>query len=369
MLTYCTNIHPGESWADTFASLQTNVPGVRQGLGAPEGFPLCLWLSQQAAAELDDVSCRKFLDWCREQSVSITSLNGFPYGGFHDLVVKQQAYVPDWRSEDRLAYTTRLADLLSGWIEPGKQGVVTTVPVGWHAASEDWRAARRNLERALDHFDRLSQRSGYNLVLALEPEPGCVLETATDAAAFVEGLHLSPGRRRHLGICFDCCHHAVLFEPAAKALQTLAEAGLPVSIVHLSSALRVPGAGLARLRPFAEPRYLHQTAGRTASGNLVRFDDLDNALAFGNDGCNVEEWRVHFHVPLFAERIGECLTTQPDLLEAISLLPADVPLVVETYSFGVLPPELRAGSVVDAVVRELAWARNRIACRSGEVCV
>ena len=31
LIGYCTNIHPGESWADTFANLQTKVTAVRDG--------------------------------------------------------------------------------------------------------------------------------------------------------------------------------------------------------------------------------------------------------------------------------------------------------------------------------------------------
>ena len=58
MLSYCTNIHPAESWAETREALFTCVPRIRQELAAMDSplkdLPLGigLRLSARAAAEL-----------------------------------------------------------------------------------------------------------------------------------------------------------------------------------------------------------------------------------------------------------------------------------------------------------------------------
>ncbi len=367
MLTYCTNIHPGESWAEAFASVRAHVPRVHQGLGGQEPFAVCLWLSGRAAVELDDRAAQELADWCHANNTFVSSINGFPYGGFHNVRVKEHAYLPDWRDPERLAHSARLADLLGLWLEGQECGVVSTVPIGFRHANADWTEAKRNLVQALAHFDRVAQRTGKNLILALEPEPGCVLETTADVVRFFGELRLGADLRRHLGICYDCCHQAVMFEHPADSLQALAEAGIGIAQLHVSAALQVRGPDLASLQRFAEPCYLHQTVGRTAEGKLLRFTDLDDAIAAEVDGRQVQEWRVHFHVPVFAPCLDGCCTTQSHLQEMLARVAPDIPLVVETYSFGVLPLALRTNSVVDSVVRELRWVREQLARRAGSV--
>lgn len=358
MLTYCTNIHPGESWAEVQAGLRDNVPLVRDGLGDSCPFPLGIWLSGRAAREIEMRGSAPFLDWCREQRCEVRSINGFPFGAFHGVRVKERAYLPDWRDPDRRAYTESLARILAGWLPSGAEGVISTVPLGFKEKG-DWSAARRNLIAALLSIDAIAQRTGKQIVLALEAEPACMLETTHDIIRFFEELKLPPSLARHAGICFDCCHHAVEFENPAESLWLLAQAGVRVAQAHVTAALRVPGGELERLSRFSEPVYLHQAVARRTDGELLRFDDLPQALASGEDGRGIDEWRVHFHVPVFAERLGDCETTQPDLRDMLRALPAGVPRVVETYSFGVLPPELQAKTVADSVIRELRWVRDQ----------
>jgi hypothetical protein len=359
MLTYCTNIHPGEGWEEVTAGIFANVPGVRDALAADGDaapFPLSIWISGRAAAELDDRRAEAFLAWCDAERCQVRSINGFPFGAFHGVRVKERAYLPDWRDPERLAYTTRLARLLARWLPAGQTGVISTVPLGFKA-SGDWSAARRHVLDAVQAIDRVSQDTGKQIVLALEAEPACMLETSDEVIRFFDALALPAGLQRHLGICFDCCHHAVEFESPAESLRALFAAGVPVAQAHVTAALRVRGGELERLAPFSEPVYLHQAVARRDDGALLRFADLPLALASGLDGRHIDEWRVHFHVPVFAGTLGDCTTTQPELIEMLGVLPSSVPLVVETYSFGVLPAELQTATVAESVIRELRWVR------------
>jgi len=49
-LTYCTNIHAGESWQDIRASLDEYVPAIKSGVASNQSMGVGLRLSGQAAA-------------------------------------------------------------------------------------------------------------------------------------------------------------------------------------------------------------------------------------------------------------------------------------------------------------------------------
>lgn len=217
-----------------------------------------------------------------------------------------------------------------------------------------------NLRSALSCLDDLSQRTGRALVLALEPEPGCFLQSAGDVLRLIDDMRLPPSLGSHLGVCYDCCHHAVMFEDIPRSIAALAAAGVRIAQWHVSSALRVPGEALDSLRGFLEPTYLHQIAGRTRSGRILFYPDLDDAFDAAGSRSGVEEWRAHFHVPVFTDHVGGCGTTQSELIQALQCAPPGAQLVVETYSFGALPQRLRLGSVVENVVRELTWTRELV---------
>jgi hypothetical protein len=101
---------------------------------------------------------------------------------------------------------------------------------------------------------------------------------------------------------------------------------------------------------------------RTGRG-LVRYVDLPEALAALPD-APADEWRIHFHAPVFLEELGPFRSTQPFLREILALQarePIAPHLEVETYTWDVLPQEFRSADVVDDVVRELSWVRERLA--------
>jgi len=367
MLTYCSNIHPGESWADVLANLESHALAVKRAVSPDELFPLGLRISARAAAELGPRERARFRDWCGEQGCHVPTLNGFPHGQFHGAGVKEKVYLPDWRSEERVDYTLRLGEILSDWLPEAGRGSISSVPVAWkaHWDDADLPLVRRRLVAALEGLEQLRQARGRTIVLALEPEPCCLLETSDETAAFFEKLDLPESLRDLLGVCFDCCHQAVEFETPARALGRLASAGVPVAKVQVSSALRAARGEFRALAVFDEPTYLHQVVARDRDGRLERFDDLPGFLRRSDGELDrFEECRVHFHVPIFSERAEGCGTTRFFLEDALPRLPSGMLLEVETYSWNVLPAPLRTGSVADSIVRELAWARGAAGGRS-----
>ncbi len=357
-LTYCTNIHPGESWQEIFSAVRQHAPLVKKRVSPDTLFPIGLRLSGRAAGEMSPSDAGDFLSWCRTEGFYVATLNGFPYGTFHHAPVKEAVYLPDWRAIERLNYTKKLADLLAIWLPDDMTGSISTVPVGFRSCidGKDLSTVEKHLQAALDHLDHLAQKSGREILLSMEPEPGCVLETTMDVVHFFADLALSSSQRAHLAVCYDCCHQALQFENPTESLKLLADNAIRIGHVQVSSALRMLDPRISLLKRFQEPCYLHQTVGRTATGELLRFDDLDLAISAGPR--DVSEWRVHFHVPVFMDKTEECGSTRFFLQQILPLFPERLVLEVETYTWTILPPELQGGTVTDCLIREIEWVAN-----------
>lgn len=355
-VTYCTNIHPGESFGEICQGLWDHAPAVAAAVCPDRPFPVGLRLSGRASLECDAEAARTFAEALAARNLAVRTINGFPYGRFHDVPVKEAVYRPDWRDPERAAYALRLARLLAGWLPEGGTGAISTVPLGFRQGfpDADLPAANKALRGVLAALAALHEETGRRIRLAVEAEPGCRIETTAEMAAFFEAVDAPLKHMAHLCVCYDCCHQALQYEDPAESLALLAGRGIEVGQVQVSSALHLDGGDLTQLARFAEPVYLHQAVARLQGGELVRFDDLPQALAARLSG--VESWRVHFHMPIFVESLPQCATTQPFLRQALPLFHPDTPLEVETYTWSVLPPELTAGGVTQSIIREIAWA-------------
>jgi sugar phosphate isomerase/epimerase len=398
LLTYCTNVHPGERWADVLDTLERHVPAVRDAVAAGTPFGVGLRLSAGAAAELDDPRAFAALEEAlARHRLFVFTLNGFPYGAFHGTRVKESVYEPDWSDPRRLAYSDRLARLLARLLpaDGSREGSVSTVPGAFRPRGAAPAVREAIVEHLLRHaatLHRLRLETGRTIGLGLEPEPGCLLETTQEGVAFLEeqvfttsararfgGLagvspaEAEPALRRHLGLCLDACHAAVSFETPAECLARARAAGVRLVKIQLTTALAASPLGPAQqsaLRAFAEDVYLHQVVERPAGPGAAprRWLDLPDALAeLGAAGEDAEgagrEWRVHFHVPVFQARLGALSNTQPFLAELLAALraePASGHLEVETYTWEVLPDAHRGDDVCAAMARELRWVRDRL---------
>jgi sugar phosphate isomerase/epimerase len=386
-LTYCTNIHAGESWPATLASLERNLPLIKAAVAPGKALGVGLRLSAAAAAALaEPATLDGFRRFLADGGYYVFTLNGFPYGAFHGQPVKEQVYQPDWTYQARLAYTNRLADQLAALLPDGMTGSVSTVPGTFKPLALEPGVVEQiaaNLIRHAAHLVALEARTGRTIALALEPEPFCFLETieetigffeahlfsAAAAARLAELSGLSRGEaaealRRHLGVCYDVCHAAVEFEDPAGSIAALRAAGIAIPKLQLSAALRIPKvepATAAQLAPFDERVYLHQVVERRA-GRLVRYRDLPDAL--GRIGtAEGHEWRIHFHVPIFLDQLEAFATTQDFLRQILALhrqAPISEHLEVETYTWDVLPAQHRNVDVAEAIARELRWVKGEL---------
>jgi len=384
-LTYCTNIHAGEPLGEVMASLARHLPGIRAGVRSDAPFGVGLRLGHAAAEALRDASALEGLKrFLAKGNYYVFTINGFPYGAFHGRAVKEDAYQPDWSDPHRLAYTDHLADILCELLPEGQEGSVSTVPCTFKPWAEGRLGAIvENLIRHVSHLVSIGKSKGKVISLALEPEPYCLLETIEETVAFfnehlfsragiarlaaLTGLSAADAEsamRRHIGVCYDVCHAAVEFEDPKASVERLRADGILIGKLQLSSALklaRVDAESAQHLAAFAEPVYLHQVVQK-ADGRLQRFVDLPQALAEAPRAAGAE-WRVHFHVPVFLEKMEHFGTTQSFLAEILRLHraePISLHLEVETYTWDVLPASYRNVDLSAAIARELNWVKAQL---------
>jgi len=378
-LAYCTNIHRGQNWAETFDALKKYTVAVRDRVSAGKPYAIGLRLSDAASRELSDPNTLKdFRQWLEKENCYVFTINGFPYGTFHGERVKEGAYIPDWTTNERVEYTNRLFDLLAELTPPGVAGSVSTVPGSFKPLiklQDQIKQMRANLWKVVEHIESVCVRTGKMLHLGLEPEPLCYLETSQETLKFFQDMCADrPHDERiseFLGVNYDCCHLAVEYEQPEAAIKRFVSNCIRISKFHFSSALKVVPTEESKkaLKPFIDSVYFHQVIARNASGTYTRYADLNEALE-GTGASKLEreeEWRIHFHVPLHCRPSEHFDTTSDHLLRVMDLMKYDPALSshieMETYTWEVLPSEFKNRDVVDQLASEYEWTLKNLAQR------
>jgi hypothetical protein len=391
-LTYSTLVHPGDTWPEMWNSLTTYVPRVKARVCPDKPFGVSLRLSNASAEVLHSQPAEraKLKQFLADNDLYLYTVNAFPYGPFKNQVVKEQVYEPDWRGEQRARYTMMVADILADVCGPEVNPSIQSPPLGFKprvTGPEVVEAYAANLRRLAVHLHRLRERTGRTVTLAVEPEPACYLETTAETIEFFTQVLRSEGSlaalakdlgtdaegartvlRRHIGTVYDICHQAVEFEDITESLQGLVDNDIPVFKLQEAAAVQVPAvtpAAIEELRRWADTVYLTQTIEKR-NGKLTAFLNLEDAIAaWEKDPAGEREWRIHFHVPVFLETLGEHFrTTRFAIAEALAFhkrTPLSAQLEIETYTWDVLPAHLKSGDIVDYVTLELEWVMGQLA--------
>jgi sugar phosphate isomerase/epimerase len=409
-LAYCLNVLASEDERALVAQLDAVCVPVREhvvratgggtlGVGLYLPANLAFTLAEDRAADRRRALVQAF----EERGLAVFSANAFPFGGFHRPGLKQRVFRPAWDERERVLFTAAVAVVATEFAArdaaaPGGHFSIST-HTGLHRdeprALERVEAVGAGLAFALVLLERIAAARGVDVVLALEPEPRSLAGDTHELAALwprlVAAIEAELERRgvrapaelvrRHLGLCLDTCHAAVEFEDGGSAARCAHALGIAVGKVQVSSALRLerPGSdavGRERLLALDEPVYLHQVTARTRD-EFLRCGDLSELARRLSSGeraawLAADEWRCHFHVPVDAPEplpgAGGLATTAREGAATLGVLlddpslwgTRDLHVEVETYTFDVLPAELRAGGLAAGLARELEWTRARL---------
>lgn len=392
-LSYCTNIHSGESWKNHFGAIKKNFPIIKKQVSPDQAMGIGLRLSNSASADLiDPEEIQVFKTWLSENNAYVFTMNGFPYGDFHHAIVKDQVHTPDWTTVERLDYTIRLFKILAELLPLGMEGGISTSPLSyryWFSTSDlsekTKQAATRNIILVAEELHRFKIINGIRMHLDIEPEPDGMLETGEEFIAWYENTlvpmakSILPERlqisdsdaeqciREHICLCYDVCHFAIGYEQHSEILELLDKKGIRTGKIQISAALKAEMPEDVNSRTsiveafskYNESTYLHQVVARNIDSSLIRYRDLPDALN-DSQGQTVTEWRAHFHVPVFEENLGLLRSTQSDIIEILNIQksrPFTEHLEVETYTWEVLPESLKM-PIDQCIIRELNWVKD-----------
>lgn len=376
MTGYCTNVHPGTDVPQMQSSLEQIAVVVREQRDL-ETMGVGLWIPQQAASQLETAHDRHaFSAWLSDRGLVPFTINGFPFGNFHQPVVKHRVYEPTWWDVERRDYTLQLAEILNDILPRDRNGSISTLPLGWAEpapTNEQMQRAAVHLKTLASRLGELEQESGRRIVLAIEPEPGCWLDTTDDMLGFFDEYLSDPVSRRYLTVCHDICHSAVMYEEQVDVLTRYRDAGIGIGKVQVSSAIEVRWGAIAKgermqthrqLTQFAEDRYLHQTVVMQRDGQTRFVEDLPQLLHVDPMEIDDQSWRIHFHVPIYLQSFGNLHTTRDAVQQCIAALGSITGLdfsghlEAETYAWGVLPKELSVDNLSDGIANELRWLQE-----------
>ena len=379
-VAYCMNVHPATDLEQLHQNIAIHAVNVKnqlaaKGIDRPLG--LGLWFPAEIATKLTHSSqLDRLRSTIEDNELVVTTLNGFPYGNFHQETVKHAVYSPDWTTPARLEYTLQLVEILHQLLPNDREGSISTLPLGWPSADADQDAFLERCEQQLhivaSQLDSLQQNTGRRISLCIEPEPGCLLGSAEETCRFFEHWifeNRGPNwKQEYLTVCHDICHSAVMNESQADVIRNYDAVGIDIGKVQVSSAPiarfhnaeqqngQLPAQGiLEQLRAFDEQRYLHQT--NVCGEKPVFYEDLGLALEHETEFANAE-WRIHFHLPIFLDRIGLLETSQSDIGEAVAALQPDTRIKqfeIETYAWNVLPQRDQFESLEAGIAEEIAW--------------
>jgi hypothetical protein len=384
-LTYCTNIHSGESWPEVMQDLNNFVLPLKVKLSPRQPFGIGLRLSRTAADQLSKPEpLVNFKKWLSSHQLYVMTINGFPYGAFHNARVKEDAYHPDWTKVERRDYTEELINILSYIMEPGTEAGISTSPLSYKpwltpdTLEMTFKQCSLQLAYLIKIMAEIFNKEKKLIHIDIEPEPDCLIETMDELIKFyntwllptateylTQQLHIPKARaekmvRRHIQACYDICHASVEFEQPSHVFAALKSARINIGKIQVSAAIRCMAKTkqqlLETLKPFNDNTYLHQVIEQDNQGHLCHFTDLPSALSL-IETEEMHELRIHFHVPVFLSRYENLNSTQNDIVSVLRLLQknkATKHLEIETYTWDVLPSSLKL-DLVPSIEREYQW--------------
>nr|YP_009551192.1 hypothetical protein [Vischeria sp. ACOI 3415]QAA12125.1 hypothetical protein [Vischeria sp. ACOI 3415] len=386
-LTYCSNIHPGDSWEEIFSNLKINIPLIKMKLSPNKPFGIGLRLSNKAANQLlKNNNLNKLKKWLNQNNCYVITLNGFVYGEFYKTSIKEKVYYPDWTNRKRNNFNNTLINLSAELCLPGNEVGFSTSPLAYKFYSKKvsndlfcGRVSNYILE-LVQQLIKIYEKQGKIIHIDFEPEADCILENIQDMLLFfgefilkkiafilAKDLQISLFQARihlvrHVRICYDVCHQAIQFEDHIKNFIALNQIGVKIGKIQISSALHLKldqyeqNFLINKLNKFKDNVYLHQVTEKKSNGYLYKYRDLSEAISNLNKN-RTSEWRVHFHLPIFNQKYANFLTTNQDIDDIVKFLKISALtscLEIETYTWEIIPKNIKL-DLLSSISKEYEW--------------
>ncbi len=334
-------------------------------------FALGLWLNRTNLNKISRTEISALKEYLDKENLYVFSLNAFPYASFHGKKVKENVYLPDWRSNQRLQYSIDCADFLAEILPDEISGTISTVPGGYKKliSKTDLAKIADNLSKMNHRLCEIRRKKGRKFTLAIEFEPDCIWEKTEEFVEFKRKYlsHLDADENL-IGICYDCSHAEIALANPEEDFDALRKENIAVSKIQLSAALecKLPE-GKKYLAKFADSPYLHQSV-LTENGKLkARYRDLTEMLEEKNlTGTAIS----HYHLPIFFSKSDEThISARKIVLEKIIKIITEKErdnenlLEIETYTHSVLPnsfPKHEKDKIPSMIAKEYAWFLSKI---------
>jgi len=372
-MSYCMNVHPANSYGELIENLKQYAIPVREKVADCVDMGVELHLNHVVGREVES-RLNEFSNWMDSHELKVFSINNYPLIDFHQSVVKDKVYLPNWLDEERLEATLRSCRILATLLPPAGIGNVSTLGGAYRFHQLPENAEEKMAEKLINaaaEIIKLNESTGKQIGLAMEPEPDTTLDSRKSILDFFEevlpkaalkfGISMNDVKQV-IGINLDACHSCVIFENPSETWTAIRKSGIEIFKLHVTNAPRLLNPfdddKIEILRKLDEPKYLHQSFAATMDGKIHRYQDLNEMPLEKLE--EFKEIRTHFHVPLHLTGFGSALTTNEEVVELLTTVKKSEEFpkcVVETYTWpqhisasGESPP-----SLVDGISEEVRW--------------
>ena len=377
-LCYSLNVFPhrDEGYIARVRSIISKMCDIRRKLKLTTSSPfaLGLWLDAEAVNELKiSANLAELKRLLSDNNFYIFTINAFPYGKFHNEVIKERVYLPDWSSKQRLNFTCDAADILAELLPDGVIGSLSTLPGAYkfHSNSANLAEIAENLTQCANHLADIKKKYGKTIILGIEMEPDCIWENPQEFCEFRKKYLTSEHAGKLIGVCYDTSHQELVEGAPGSGLRALQAAGVPIAKIQMSTALRTsattePVNSLPELAKFADPIYLHQTRFFDSNKKIITsFRDLSE-ICTTDESAICQQTRslvTHFHLPVFLHSISANLAAATEEMdETVKILKQNPEICsnieIETYTYSVLPNAIKPESTEDMILKEYLYILN-----------
>ncbi len=366
-IMYCSNIFKKDSWKELIKNINKYSKIIKKKYPYKRKIAIGLCLSNKMANLLiNKKKLKKFKNLINKKNIYVPSINGFVYKKFHQKMIKDKIYIPDWSSKKRIKYTNKLIKIIN---ELNKTGSISTLPISYKKWIKKGKESYILYQSSINILKSIKNiiKTKNNIHIDIEPEPGCLIENSKECINLFKNwikpisktlIPKNINIKNKLGICYDICHLSVNFEKHNKVIENFKKNNIKIGKIQISSSIKIKFnnknkiKNINKLKLIKESPFLHQTIIKS-NKKLIYKSDIKEAIK--SNIKKKQEWRIHYHIPIYKKKAMKFKTTQKEtikLIEHIKNNKITKYLEIETYTYN-------KKNIFKCIIKELEWL-NRV---------